>query len=738
MDLPPPRELASGPTVGSRRRRHANTSEAPSTDSGIGSVGSMPEQPGLDTERFRVCTPPMYPMPLNTGQADTVYYIPSGPFSIDFKLRKQFHGDDSDMKRELFDKVLKHHGFTYDDIEVDLVWRFPDGAELHEKLLTVKITAPWTTNRKRAAPELLWHLSTWQIAAVQCRKLLNTPSILQLLGATRRDSTENLGGPWVISGHVQGSSGTSNAAQAAGDTANREIHVEIMAPEVIETRYLQPVEKYGEEDRVAWGPPIKACLEECGLAKHLRAYTILRIGLHEQARENPICVHLVLDPACPWSPKWEQAEEMILANLSGRNVLDVGVYMEWGSIEESAFELTPPKAGIVEFQNFDGYQKEVGIGCSTSAANNVPLQQSDGTLGSASPTLGTIGGSVELLDKHGNWHNAALTNYHVVRCALPGFRVRANPSGKRALAPPIPGSILEQTDRTGFDPKSLEKLAGKKAKCFTLESPARVKHNHSIEFHRELLCTRARMPLNTSAQNLIREASKPIRKSELFQQFKDAVAFFDEGKQKLGHLAFGSGYRMMGDRRTDWALFHVTSSRPVSNALPTDAEWTGALRKLPHNVKQIINDPEWEYAPAIYPHQLKDMPETPLRANDHACYFAKSARTGLIVGKIHKIKTDVSIGDSKHVIPADVHSKEFCIINPMVPTTSRASQSSDSGSFVWNAEGQLVGIIFAGQKHQKDGPDGTMLSYVTPIHDVWEDIKTISNNFYVKMRVRDC
>ncbi|KAK0705449.1 hypothetical protein B0H67DRAFT_499264, partial [Lasiosphaeris hirsuta] len=57
----------------------------------------------------------------------------------------------------------------------------------------------------------------------------------------------------------------------------------------------------------------------------------------------------------------------------------------------------------------------------------------------------------------------------------------------------------------------------------------------------------------------------------------------------------------------------------------------------------------------------------------------------------------------------------------------------DSGSVVWDKEGRVVGLLFTGQAPQ--GSAASTLAYVTPIHDVLEDIMKFSQGAIKEIRL---
>src|SRR6266566_6809251 len=184
--------------LGSYFRRTANTSES-SNDSGIGL-----DNPGIFSEKYRVSTPPMYQLPLDTLPYNLVGDL--GPLPESLGETFQF-----DMKMHLIGAFLVPNGILVDPQLPELEWRSPPEHD-NLRLLTVVIPADWSSNVERYRD--LAHLTTWEYAALQCRNWINDhPAVKQF----RRH----------------------------GD--HYPVHIEIIAPQLRRPRYFGPADKYLDE-----------------------------------------------------------------------------------------------------------------------------------------------------------------------------------------------------------------------------------------------------------------------------------------------------------------------------------------------------------------------------------------------------------------------------------------------------------------------------------------------------------
>ncbi len=112
-------------------------------------------------------------------------------------------------------------------------------------------------------------------------------------------------------------------------------------------------------------------------------------------------------------------------------------------------------------------------------------------------------------------------------------------------------------------------------------------------------------------------------------------------------------------------------------------------------------------------------------------FFSKAGVTGLTLGHINGVKSNVKLRDDEHLAPTK--STEHVLLNRGAPFL-QAAQPRDSGSLVWDDRGRAVGLIFASVKTANNN-DVSILTYVTPIEDILADIKDFMGGQIVDIRI---
>jgi len=265
------------------RRSAANTSES-SEDSG----------PGIFSENYRVCTPPMYPLPLASDVYGNADFLGAFPESLQRKF-------DLEIKPQLIDAILVPNGLLKkeetDDAYLELRWRTPP-RHPDLRLLTVMILSPWSTNKRRSGP--LSHLTTWEYAAMRCRDLVNSHPEVKTFCSPQND------------GYL--------------------VHIEIMSEELLSRPvYLTVADKYLDEYD-SWRPTIFEILDRFELEQHLQSMTMLRVGHRLPRESNPHSILITLFQECDRTKAWDSAEAEIRAYLHNQcSAPDVGVVIDWGA-----------------------------------------------------------------------------------------------------------------------------------------------------------------------------------------------------------------------------------------------------------------------------------------------------------------------------------------------------------------------------------------------------------------------
>ncbi|KAG7292834.1 hypothetical protein NEMBOFW57_002879 [Staphylotrichum longicolle] len=208
----------------------------------------------------------------------------------------------------------------------------------------------------------------------------------------------------------------------------------------------------------------------------------------------------------------------------------------------------------------------------------------------------------------------------------------------------------------------------------------------------------------------------------------EITAFFDNGNHIFGEIYAASGYRRRSrhNGRMDWALIRPLDGRRVGdNKLPTTNEWRAN--------KKYLNLPLFTARGS----RLKQPPPNGLRDVLNGEHIYKNGTsTGPTIGVFSHIKSDVRIHDDAHLVTAlgpDIRtSEEFVYIGD--PQSDWLAKNGDSGSVVFDREGRAVGLLFRG--HRAQNANNTYC-YITPIEDIFNDIKDFSKGSITEIRIAE-
>ncbi|KAJ3475207.1 hypothetical protein NLG97_g9542 [Lecanicillium saksenae] len=272
-------------------------------------------------------------------------------------------------------------------------------------------------------------------------------------------------------------------------------------------------------------------------------------------------------------------------------------------------------------------------------------------------------------EKDGPWQLFGLTNYHLVRCIVPGFEVTA----KGNYLIPAEGSALRHTDIHGHKP------GDRFASAATLESPSRIRHNKSVAY------------LNKVIEKAPGEQTRAKRQ----QVLQEYCNFFDSEKHIFGQLyaASGFGFRTPENGMLDWALFKVLPSRVSNNNLPRGDIWPLSL------------------GDCMPPERIWGQPlEGPIPPSE-TCTISEaynfSAITKATTGTLSKHKSGIRCTEWGYLVEEQICSKtdEYAFISKNLVAGPGFATDGDSGAVVYDGRARAVGQLFRG---------GTK-DYVTPM-----------------------
>jgi hypothetical protein len=285
---------------------------------------------------------------------------------------------------------------------------------------------------------------------------------------------------------------------------------------------------------------------------HMTSISLFRLGFSLVPEENPITVYVSVDYDCPestWPPVIRAIESYIESTTH-----DLHVHIEHNLPQYWSFPLLPPTVNDREARYpgdelrlliEDNYQATVDMGAVIGPSRYIT--RDDGK--QCNPGYGTLGCYVEIKTKQKQqWAKFGLTNYHVVRSALEGYRLKSkvpkpvenldqrpmsscftteqiNTITISELDDPPQGSDLWRSDRDGFNPMVREPR-------YPMEHPYRVCHNYTVHQEQRRVASLQARSSPSSQMNAKARA----------QQLNRKIAFFDEDRQRLGRIWAGSGW----------------------------------------------------------------------------------------------------------------------------------------------------------------------------------------------------
>ncbi|KAF4955948.1 hypothetical protein FGADI_4121 [Fusarium gaditjirri] len=440
---------------------------------------------------------------------------------------------------------------------------------------------------------------------------------------------------------------------------------------------------------------------------------LLRHGLSPNTNINPVTIYISVDRRSD-EKQWDAILTNLETSLKGLGWSDIRVHLEHNSPCLLPFRLLDPKGEpgeiFAKISNHNllihgEYHDDVNLGDDISASQY--FDRDDGE--SFNPLCGTLGCYLEIKTKtNKQWTKVGLTNYHNARPGFQGWAIN-DVNGDPIIGPPSSNSQLLNVDQNGW-------LPGMAGGPTPFESPSRIKHNFTVWYLNQKI---------QEAKDMVQEDPSKENKKDLADlegELQRKLDFFDQNKQVLGPLIAASGYgrRSINNHRLDWALIHVPEHRQGSNCLPSKREW---IKYHHHSL----------YRPhaKTYGQPLKGQGQSMLPLDNRVSYRPKvnnvwkvGTTTKLTAGKFSHFKNDVKLAEETHM-PQTV-SNEYCFVYTNKPNDPPFSGHGDSGAAVFDDKGCIVGLLFRGQVPSKTAQGGTGVTYVTPIEDVFADIKKLT------------
>ncbi|KAG9508200.1 hypothetical protein J7337_001763 [Fusarium musae] len=490
--------------------------------------------------------------------------------------------------------------------------------------------------------------------------------------------------------------------------------IDFMASEIVGPIYLGVVKD--RPDLLQDWDHIKRVVHKClntfdATRNFLTSMVLLRYGLSPNSNANPITVYISVNDRSD-ETQWDPILTNIEKSLEVIGWSDIRVHLEHNSPCLLPFELLDPKGRPEDIMDkisknnllIQGdYHDKVELGDDISISKDVVRDDGE----TCNSLCGTLGCYLEIKTKtNPQWTRVGLTNYHNVRPGFQGYTIK-NINGESKTGPPSSNSQLLNVDQNGWKPG----MAGDPT---VFESPSRIKHNYTVWDLKQRI---------QEAKHIVQGDPSEENKKDLASlegELQRKVDFFDQDKQLLGPLIAASGYgrRSTKNHRLDWALIEVPEHRQGSNCLPLKREWM----KYPHH---RLYRPD----PKTYGQPLKNQAKSMLPLEDRASHLPRldsnvwklGTTTKLTAGQFSEFKNDVQLSEESHMSQA--LSNEYCFVYNNIVNQGPFSGHGDSGAVTFDEKGCIVGLLFRGQVPKQVNPGTRGLTYVTPIEDVFLDIK---------------
>ncbi|KAM7217607.1 hypothetical protein V8F06_006991 [Rhypophila decipiens] len=525
---------------------------------------------------------------------------------------------------------------------------------------------------------------------------------------------------------------------------NLDIAVEMIWEEVTAAKYCRPLDKDDEhypQIEQAW-PIIQGHVADIAekypeIGPYINTIALFKLGTNRCSRSSTKTVYVSVSYKSP-ELNWPPAQKEIQGYLDELG-LGLRLHLEHNEVNHQPFgscpvdELVPVEEGQMRYEYNrdwnDSYSSHLSPGAGIGAAKHL-TRPTDGK-DVCPPSFGTMGCWLEITVEQTQTRIretkvVSLTNYHIVRPAIDGFAiqdqakrtfdnkaiVRSTPATK-----PLPDSELQRADEFGFSHQSGNTYA-------KMEHPPRAYHELNLS-------------MLTDTLNL-KDDRVPGHVKPMCQKMKtESEDFVAGGKHILGELYLGSGFssRTRTNGRLDFALVLPSNDAEMQRIGPNKLKSAGKNRQsvVQDNLTYNVLFSKYGFHRILSTADglpLSDQPEGKsihhMVAGDTLLKIgASTAETiGHLTGGI---KSTVRIAEDAY-LEGQRFSSEYTIIGlkqsvPSYHNSAPFGLNGDRGAVVWDWNGCLLGLLFASVRPQCTD-DG--LSFVTPIEDVFEEIKRVS------------
>lgn len=455
-----------------------------------------------------------------------------------------------------------------------------------------------------------------------------------------------------------------------------ELDIEFVASSLLYPVHIYPVVYRGCTDdhdalEQTWNGQmlnrITGILQESPATRDLvNLVTLCRLSNVFVPRSSPITVYIAMHAASK-ERAWVPVVHRIKSCLRRKYHCKIGVLME-----HNGWELPGTSLDVV--------LEKRGLGSRVAFHREVNLGSEIGCTGHVRALPGTLGCYLEV-KRDGCWSTVALTNYHVVRPLL----IHDD-------------ALVRRVDRDGITPGEVEALES----LGTLENPSQRSNEDAIE------------QLEIWLSGWDRQRPLGQRQSKIERECEDRRAYFRDGKNILGILWAASGFsrRSAQGHALDWALIDVRPERRGKNIVTFHDDWIydyGSSEYVIAEPEQLI-DPQSRFS---------------LGSTEPGDELWRMTAGELVVGIYSRFRSYCSGGPQGCSETTMEHSILPCK-ERKGPERCLDSVPGDSGSIVYGYGGVIVGLVSRGMNPLRHVGGPLAVTIVTPIEDVFDDIKALT------------
>ncbi|KAF5022747.1 hypothetical protein F66182_5162 [Fusarium sp. NRRL 66182] len=514
---------------------------------------------------------------------------------------------------------------------------------------------------------------------------------------------------------------------------DRRVYIEMMAPEMLRPVHVSPPPQ--NPHLVNEWPLIRDRIYQRleafeATRSHVTAITLMRRGYRRDHSFNPITVFIAMAQESD-QKQWREVLNDIHEHMGDIGWDTLHVHMEHGVCEKHTLKAEMPLGARPDLRNSFERNRYVRREYREIARPGDSIASSCSFDGKPAPSA-TLSCFVQITIK-GSVVKCALTSYQVARSGFNGYRLSKDMTVEqdaqtqfsaaetqwmnvlRVEEAPKRDSDLWKVDQHGYW-TNRDKTISFPAR---MESPSRLTHDFS------LACLEEDIRLFSKEAS----GSRHSYAENLKNQRDEMMAFFDRGYHRLDGIFGCSGNRQTDDKnRLDWALVSAHQHRTGPNVVPGRSHlfpslllYSGLCR-CGWNPHCVMTSPITLKHPSP-DHTIRRMPTgTRLWKVGHA--------SDTTAGTLSSYRSLCRVGGKISLEYVVFGGAPDCRLR--VTNSSAFAKPGDSGAVVVGKQGEVVGLLTAGQKPQNNS---TGYVFVTPIEDIFSDMVRHSRGKITDIRI---